>query len=170
MRRDLRVLMNQFAEYEVCFGNEFHIKNTAGYNIKTSGVGVSGVTGTVYFTDVPNKDFLTGNMVMIRLDAKQQPVVVRKNVGTIDYKKGEILINAVNIVSTSKKVSGDEIIEFSALPKSNDIIGKQDLYLQLSSGSSAVTMVSDSIASGAELSGSGYIVSSSYLNGDYVRL
>mgnify|MGYP001161438038 FL=1 len=170
MRRDLRVLMNQFAEYEVCFGNEFHIKNTAGYNIKTSGVGVSGITGTVYFTDVPNKDFLTGNMVMIRLDAKQQPVVVRKNVGTIDYKKGEILINAVNIVSTSKKVSGDEIIEFSALPKSNDIIGKQDLYLQLSSGSSAVTMVSDSIASGAELSGSGYIVSSSYLNGDYVRL
>ncbi len=170
MRRDLRVLMNQFAEYEVCFGNEFHIKNTAGYNVKTSGVGISGVTGTVYFSDVPNKDMLTGDMVMIRLDAKQQPVVVRKNVGTIDYQKGEILINAVNIISTSKKVSGDEIIEFSALPKSNDIIGKQDLYLQLSSGSSSLTMVSDSIASGAELSGSGYIVSSSYLNGDYVRL
>ena len=170
MRRDLRVLMNQFAEYEVCFGNEFHIKNTAGYNIKSSGVGISGLTGTIYFTDVPNNDFLTGSMVMIRLDAKQQPVVVRKNVGTIDYIKGEILINAVNIISTSKKVSGDEIIEFSALPKSNDILGKQDLYLQLSSESSALTMVSDSISSGAELSGSGYIVSSSYLNGDYVRL
>ena len=170
MRRDLRVLMNQFAEYEVCFGNEFHIKNTAGYNIKSSGVGISGLTGTIYFTDVPNNDFLTGSMVMIRLDAKQQPVVVRKNVGTIDYIKGEILINAVNIISTSKKVSGDEIIEFSALPKSNDILGKQDLYLQLSSESSALTMVSDSISSGAELSGSGYIVSFSYLNGDYVRL
>ncbi len=170
MRRDLRVLMNQFAEYEVCFGNEFHIKNTTGYNIKSSGVGISGLTGTIYFTDVPNSDFLTGNMVMIRLDAKQQPVVVRKNVGTIDYIKGEILINAVNIISTSKKVSGDEIIEFSALPKSNDILGKQDLYLQLSSESSALTMIPDSISSGAELSGSGYIVSSSYLNGDYVRL
>ena len=137
---------------------------------KTSGVGISGVTGTVYFTDVPNAGFLTGSMVMIRLDAKQQPVVVRKNVGTIDYVKGEILINAVNIISTAKKASGDEIIEFSAIPKSNDIIGKQDLYLQLSSESSSLTMVSDSIASGAELSGSGYIVSSSYLNGDYVRL
>ena len=170
IRRDLRVLMNQFAEYEVCFGNEFHIKNTAGFNIKTSGVGISGLTGTIYFTDVPNSDFLTGTMVMIRLDAKQQPVVVRKNVGTIDYIKGEILINAVNIISTAKKVSGDEIIEFSAIPKSNDIIGKQDLYLQISDGSSSLTMVPDSIASGAELSGSGYIVSSSYLNGDYVRL
>ena len=170
IRRDLRVLMNQFAEYEVCFGNEFHIKNTSGYNIKTSGVGISGVTGTVYFTDVPDAGFLTGTMVMIRLDAKQQPVVVRKNVGTIDYVKGEVLINAVNIISTAKKASGDEIIEFSAIPKSNDIIGKQDLYLQLSSESSSLTMVSDSIASGAELSGSGYIVSSSYVNGDYVRL
>ena len=107
---------------------------------------------------------------MFWVDAKLHAVVVWKIVGTIDYQKGEILINAVNIISTSKKVSGDEIIEFSALPKSNDIIGKQDLYLQLSSGSSALTMVSDSIASGAELSGSGYIVSSSYLNGDYVRL
>ncbi|MGA1048058.1 MAG: hypothetical protein ACO3UU_08600, partial [Minisyncoccia bacterium] len=27
MRRDLRASLNQFANYEICFGNEFHIKN-----------------------------------------------------------------------------------------------------------------------------------------------
>ena len=24
--------LNTFGEYEICFGNEFHIKNTNGYN------------------------------------------------------------------------------------------------------------------------------------------
>ena len=27
MRRDLRASLNTFAEYEICFGNRFHIKN-----------------------------------------------------------------------------------------------------------------------------------------------
>ena len=27
MRRDLRVVLNSFAEYEICFGNRFYIKN-----------------------------------------------------------------------------------------------------------------------------------------------
>ena len=104
------------------------------------------------------------------MDATQTPIVVRQNAGKIDYKKGEIMINALNITATTKKASGDQIIEVSAIPKSNDVIGKQDLYLQLSSSSSSITMVSDTISSGAELSGSGYIVSSSYTDEEYVRL
>ena len=61
-------------------------------------------------------------------------------------------------------------MEVSIIPRSNDIIGLQDLYLQLDTTTSEVTMVSDVISSGADLSGSQYIVSSSYLNGAYVRL
>ena len=36
MRRDLRVVLNGFAEYQIGFGNRFHIKSMDGYNIKTS--------------------------------------------------------------------------------------------------------------------------------------
>ena len=32
IRRDMKVLTNQFAQYELCFGNMFHI-NPGGYNI-----------------------------------------------------------------------------------------------------------------------------------------
>jgi len=170
MRRDLKVLVNEVAEYEICFGNEFHVKNPTGYNFKSSGVSVSGITGTVYFSDIPDADLLTGTVIIFKLDAAQTPIVVRQNAGKIDYKKGEIMINALNITATTKKASGDQIIEVSAIPKSNDVIGKQDLYLQLSSSSSTITMVSDTISSGAELSGSGYIVSSSYTDEEYVRL
>ena len=70
MRRDLRVVLNSFAEYEICFGNRFYIKNHGhgthggqiGYNIKSSGFSVSGIPGTVYLADSPYNDLDTGTV------------------------------------------------------------------------------------------------------------
>jgi hypothetical protein len=36
MRRDLRVVLNTFTEYQIGFGNEFHIHSMSGFNIKSS--------------------------------------------------------------------------------------------------------------------------------------
>jgi hypothetical protein len=112
----------------------------------------------------------TGVVFLFKLDSTGEPVVVRDSIGTIDYKKGEIKINAVQIVATSKTKFGDSVVEVSSLSQSNDIIGLQDLYLQLDTSSSSIQMVSDTIESGIDLSGSQYISSSSYLNGQYIRL
>lgn len=171
MRRDMKIQIGSFAEYEICFGNEFHIKNRTGYNIKSSGFTVSGISGTVYLADTPptNESESIGNIFLFRFDGQSKPVVIRKSVGNIDYKKGEIRINSINIIDTVKKSFGDNIVQFSAIPKSNDIIGKQDLYIQLDVTTSSVNMISDVISSGIDISGSQYIVSSSYLNGDLVR-
>ena len=54
MRRDLRVVLNTPAEYQVGFGNEFHIKSMDGYNIKSSAFSVAGIVESVYLSDVPN--------------------------------------------------------------------------------------------------------------------
>ena len=32
MRRDLRVVPNTIAEYQIGFGNQFYVRNSAGYN------------------------------------------------------------------------------------------------------------------------------------------
>ena len=52
MRRDLRVVLNTFAEYQIGFGNSFHVKNQNGYNIKTSSFRIadSGTSLHVRFT------------------------------------------------------------------------------------------------------------------------
>ena len=160
IRRDVKLTLNVFSENEICFGNKIHIKNQSGYNFKTSGVQVQGITGTVYFSDTPNADGMTGNVFAFKLNASSQPIIVRQNVGIIDYEKGEIKLNALNFTNTSKLKFGDNIMEVSIIPRSNDIIGLQDLYLQLDTTTSEVTMVSDVISSGADLSGSQYIVSS----------
>ena len=169
IRRDLKPALNQFADYEICYGNAFHINKMSGYNIKSSGFTVSSVNGTVYMSDTPNSDGKTGTIFFFTITSANTPTVVRRNVGRIDYEKGEIILNPVNITSTLKNVGGEPIIEISASPQSNDVIGLQDLYLQLDPSSSVLNMVSDEISSGSDISGTSYTVTSSYSNGDLVR-
>ena len=95
--------------------------------------------------------------------------IVRSNAGSINYSKGEILLSPVNIISTLKQKSDDNVIEISAIPKSNDVIGLQDLYLQLDIGNSSLTTLEDSISSGSDISGTQYNSTSSYLNGSLIR-
>lgn len=170
IRRDLKPALNQFADYEICFGNSFHINSMSGYNIKSSGFFVSGVSGTLYMSDVPNSDKKTGAIFLFRLSSTNNPTIVRNNIGVIDYVRGEIRLNPINITSTSKNAGGDSIIEISISPTSNDAIGLQDLYLQLDASSSVLNMLSDEISSGSDISGTTYTVTSSYLNGDLVRI
>jgi hypothetical protein len=170
MRRDMKPALNQFADYEICYGNAFHINKMSGYNIKSSGFTISSVNGTVYMSDTPNSDGKTGTIFFFRITSTNTPTVVRRNVGRINYERGEIILNPVNIISTSKNNGGEPIIEISASPQSNDVIGLQDLYLQLDPSSSVLNMVSDEISSGSDISGSSYKVTSSYSNGDLVRI
>ena len=169
IRRDMKARLNQLANYEICFGNEFYIKRLDGYNIKSSGFRVFGVDDVVYLGDVPNQDQVTGEIFLFKLNSPTQPGIVRRSVGTINYQKGEILLDNINIVSTSKTVQRQPIIEISACPRSNDVIGLQDLYLQLNTSNSVLNMLSDEVASGADPSGTTYITTSSYTNGNLVR-
>ena len=164
MRRDMRPALSDLATYELCYGNAFNVNSLNGYNIKSSGFSVSGISGTVYISDIPNPDRKTGRIILFKLLSSNQVAIIRNNIGTIEYTKGEILINAIIINSTI--ISTDQpVIEISGTPKSYDVIGLQDLYLQLDTSNSLVTMVSDTISSGADVSGSNYVVSSSFPNG-----
>ena len=171
MRRDLRVVLNTFVEYQIGFGNEFYIKSMEGYNLKTSSFRVSDIQQEVYLADVPNTNRETGSLFLFTVPAinSTTSTIVRRNVGNIDYKKGIITLNPINILSTGKIKDGQPIVEISATPKSNDVIGLQDLYLQLDISKSNFEMVIDEISSGLDPSASNYIVTSSYVNGNLVR-
>ena len=170
MRRDLRVAVNTWAEYSIGFGNEFHIKSMDGYNIKTSAFKVNGIAGDVYLSDIPNTNRLTGSIFLFTVPNinSTTPTIVRRNVGTINYKGGVISLSPINIQSGMIR-DGQTIIEIGVPPASNDVVGLQDLYLQLDISSSTFEMVVDEIASGLDPSASNYIVSSSYPNGTLVR-
>ena len=169
IRRDLIIKSNSLAQYEICFGNQFHVKDRNGYNIKSSGFNIKNISDTLYLGDLPNEDLKTGSIFIFKLNSDFQPVVVRSAVGKVDYEKGEVLLNAVIFSNAVKKVQNQPVIEISAIPKSNDVIGLQDLYLQLDINSSSLNMALDTIASGSDISGSTYFTTSSYTNGNLVR-
>ena len=170
IRRDLKPLLNQHAEYELCFGNSFYIKNTNGYNIKSSGFNIFGVADTVYLSDIPESNRKMGKLFLFTLKGRTNPTIIANNVGSVDYGKGEILIKPINIVGTSKNIQDIPIIEISACPRSNDVIGLQDLYLQLDINNSTIDMIADNISSGDNTSGTLYTATSSYMVGDIARL
>jgi hypothetical protein len=168
IRRDLRIAVNQFAEYAVDFGNQFHISSMEGYNIRSTPFKVLDIVDDVYLFDIPDSDRKKGKISLFTLpgDRSGPPVVVRRNIGVVDYVKGRITLNPINIVSGKPK-DNVEILEISTIPESNDVIGLQDLYLQLDR--SNVDMIVDEIASGADPSGSTYTVTPSYSTGSIVR-
>ena len=164
IRRDLQAQINQFAQYELCFDNTFYRGDTK-YNIKSTGFSISGTEGTVYFSD----EYVSGdkgNLFLFQVVSSSDIKIISKSFGTVDYKKGEIIIDTVNITSTTQP---DNIVEVQAIPESNDVLARKELYLQFDVSKSNFYMRQDSIASGANTSGTRYDPQSSYQNGSKTR-
>ena len=183
IRRNLKPVINSIAEYEICYGNAFYTRYSSnkdysnsvgpqtddGYNLKSSGFKVEGFLDTVYLSDFPNADGKTGEVFLFKLDAELEPKILRRGVGTVHYNKGEVLLKPLKIISAEKTFGGEPIIEISATPLSNDVIGLQDLFLQYDISNSSVDMIPDVIASGYDTAATSHKSSSSYANGSLVR-
>ena len=168
IRRDLKASLNQFAQYELCFGNRFHI-DPNGFNIKSTGFFIAGESSPVYLTDIPNADGATGVLSIVKPIENQEIRVVSKSAGIVDYIHGEVKLTTINIIGTEKE---NDIIEVQAFPESNDVVGLRDLYLELSVSKSTINMLRDVIASGDEISGTQFVrdyYTSSYSNGNLIR-
>jgi len=173
MRRDLRSSINQLVQYELCFGNRFHV-NPEGRNISSTGFTIFGETSTVYLTDTPtillNNTKVTtatgasdlflrrpqsvrateGVISIFKIDSDGNRQIVVKDAGTVNYQTGEMVLGPINVTST---VKANDIIEVDAVPLSNDVIGLKDLYLVFDISKSQINMRRDVIASGDEITG-----------------
>ena len=169
MRRNLVPAYDTLANYELCYANAFHAE-VEGFNLRSSGFTVSGITGTCFLTDVPDTDITipgrpqqvaptTGSISIFKFNQEREIVNVIENAGTVDYVKGEIILFPINISSTVL----DNRIEIGVTPESNDILAKENLYIVLdTTGKSVLTLKEDLITSGSSRSGSNYVPPSSY--------
>jgi hypothetical protein len=165
MRRDMIPEFNNFATYELCFGNKIYIRE-GGYSVKSTGFTVDGIDGTIFMADSPiSKVSESGRIFFFKLE-DNLPVIIKNNAGTINYKTGDVLLDVVNIKETSL---ANKVIQVQAIPESNDVIGLRDLYLQLDIQNSVVNMLEDVVSSGENTSATEFVTTSSYLNGKYTR-
>ena len=78
--------LNQFAEYEICFGNRFAIQNHGhgthngqiGYNIRSSGFKVSGISEQFIWVTHPTwtED---RNSFLVQTQLPTEPVILRRS-------------------------------------------------------------------------------------------
>jgi hypothetical protein len=176
----LKALINRPAQYEICFGNQFHVNeksNNIAYNIKSTGFKILNQSDTVYLTDTPNPDGKTGVISIVKPlqtsaginTTSLEPFVVVESAGVVNYVNGEITLNTVTITSTELE---NDLIEIQAYPESNDVVGLKDLYVSFDVSKSQINMVKDTIASGEDISGTVFTKNSyrsSYSNGKLMR-
>lgn len=156
MRRNLPAAIDSFAQYELCYGNQFHVESEQ-YNIRSTGFKLAGIDDTLYFTD-KKVTSTRGDLVVFKL-VDNNPVIVKSKVGVVKYDVGEILIDTIKISST---IANDNIIEIEAVPESNDVLGLKNIYTKLDIANSKTSFIVDNISSGQNLSGTNFAVTSSY--------
>ena len=164
MRRNLNAAISKLAQYELCFGNQFHVGQST-YNVVSTGFKIDGITDTVYLADEVI-DQNNGRIFFFTYTDGGTPNIIKRNAGTVKYDVGEILIDTVNILSTT--ISGN-VVEVQAVPHSNDVVGLRDLYVKLDMTNTNIYMIQDIISSGENTSGSRFTRESSYNVPTYVR-
>ena len=72
----------------------------SGYNIKSTAFRISGISQEIYLSDIPNSNRETGSIFFFTLPSvnSTSPTIIRRNVGTINYKSGIITLNPVNLL------------------------------------------------------------------------
>ena len=131
IRKDFYPSLNSTFFYEVCFQNEFD-KDCDEPTLSSTGFRV---------TEYPNFDVFIedndGKIVLYRLDtATGEKVVLDKDIGDIDYVKGELKMYNLTIIKGS---FFDNRISIKVKPKSNDIKALREVYLDVDVANSSFT-------------------------------
>ena len=131
MRKDFYPSLNSTFFYEVCFQNEFD-KDCDEPTLSSTGFRV---------TEYPNFDVYLedsdGKIVLYRLDtATGEKVVLDKDIGDIDYVKGETKLYNLTIIKGS---FFDNRISIRVKPKSNDVKALREVYLDVDVANSSFT-------------------------------
>ena len=131
MRKDFYPQLNSTFYYEICYQNPFD-KDCDGTTLSTTGFRVTEYPlFDVYLED---RD---GKIVLYRLDtATGEKVVLDKEVGDIDYDKGELKLYNLTIIKGS---FFDNRISVRVKPLSNDIQALREVYLDVDVANSSFT-------------------------------
>ena len=158
MKRVMVPEYNVLANYEICYGNQFHA-DMEGFNVRSSAFKLEGVAGNVYLTDLPYNDGKTGTVKFFTI-VDNAINYINENAGIVDYVHGEIILYPTIITSSSVNAG----IEIEVTPESNDIIAKESIYIVLDNTGSTLNLKEDTIVAGANKSGTNYVPPSSFIS------
>ena len=159
LRKNLAATVDGTAKgYILVFGNALYNPHAdhnkvGGGILTTTGFFVSGDVAEYFFDDDGS-----GNVRKFSVSGSTR-VYKDNTAGTINYATGKVSIDSMTLTSTS---IGDNSIDFTVLPDSNDAISSRNQLLDITANQISVTGTADTVASGETSAGVGYTTSSSY--------
>lgn len=139
------------ATYTINLLNPIYFSGAAEDIITSSGFYVSGSTNVHYLVDDG-----VGNMMMYYVDNTGTRYIIDSNIGTVDYTKGIIAVNSLNISA----LEGDYFV-FYIKPSSNDVVSTLHQIVQISMDDLVVNVINDKSASGDLRAGQNYTFTTS---------
>ena len=159
LRKNLACTVDGTAKaYDIVFGNALYNPHTdhnkvGGGILTTTGFFISGFTDEYFFDDDGSgnvRRYYTSGSTRVYSD---------NTAGTINYATGKISVDSMTLTSTS---NGDNSIDFTVLPDSNDVISSRNQLLDITASQISVNGTADTVASGETSAGVGYTTTSSY--------
>jgi hypothetical protein len=138
LRRKLIVKYNVSSQYILNMINPLYNSGLAEGAIYSTGIFIKG-SDEVHYID----DDGQGLMRLYTLDTNFQKTITNPSVGTVDYDKGIITLNNLNITSLA-----DIDFEISMKPKANDVVSALHQIAEVARDHLTVTIIADKSASG----------------------
>ena len=138
LRKDFTPVLNTITQYEVCYQNVVKSGCTASA-VQSSGFVVADYPADVVYL----ADDQVGNVYLYKIDSTtQNRFILNSQQGTIDYEKGEVMLNRLNIIKGSYD---DERIELRVTPLNKDIYAYREAYLSLDLQSSVFLITQEAL-------------------------
>jgi len=158
IQKTVKPQLNTDFKYEVNFSNAIYHphdghNSTMGGVTSSTGFKISG-SDLEYFID----DDGNGNLRAYSLTGGTTRTYYNTNIGTIDYSTGKLIIDGLNITSSTSS----DGITITVIPNSNDIVPVRNQLLEIDTVTLKVTGETDTIESGGSSAGTGYTTTSSY--------
>ena len=138
LRKDFVPVLNTVTQYEVCYQNLIK-SGCSSPSVQSSGFVVAGYPSDIVYLADDQK----GNIYLYKIDpTTQERFVLNAQQGTVDYEKGEVMLNRLNIIKGSYD---DERIELRVTPSNKDIYAYREAYLSLDLQSSVFLITQEAL-------------------------
>ena len=138
LRKDFIPVLNTVTQYEICYQNVVK-SGCSNPSVQSSGFVVAGYPSDIVYLADDQK----GNVYLYKIDpTTQSRFVLNAQQGTIDYGKGEVMLNRLNII---KGTYDDGRIELRVSPTNKDIYAYREAYLSLDLQSSVFLITQEAL-------------------------
>ena len=138
LRKDFIPVLNTVTQYEICYQNVVK-SGCSNPSVQSSGFVVAGYPSDIVYLADDQK----GNVYLYKIDpTTQNRFVLNAQQGTIDYGKGEVMLNRLNII---KGTYDDGRIELRVSPTNKDIYAYREAYLSLDLQSSVFLITQEAL-------------------------